>query len=216
MESTAKIITIAQQKGGAGKTTLASNLAVGLARSGKKKVALLDTDPQGSMGNWYLTRESNFHDNPKIADLHLRTASAWGARYEAQSLSKDFDYVVIDTPPKMGIDGRPAIEVADVVLVPVTPSALDQWATLPTLELIEPDKQTCMVVLNRVNPRTSLAQQTRAEIAKMDVKLAKSEINQRVIYADVMSTGLSVLEKTPSGPASREFGEFLSEVAKYI
>ncbi|MEM7290641.1 MAG: ParA family protein, partial [Pseudomonadota bacterium] len=142
--------------------------------------------------------------------------SAWGVRYEAQRLSKEFDYVVIDTPPKMGSDGKPAIEAADLILIPITPSALDQWATLPTLDLIERQKQTSMIILNRINPRTNITQTTRAEVAEMGAVLAKSEIHQRVIYAEVMASGQSVLEKSPSGPASFEFNNLIREVKNHL
>ena len=212
----AKVITIAQQKGGAGKTTIASNLAVALAQSNKNSVAVLDTDPQGSMGRWCITREENFADKKGVAQLTLRTASAWGARYEARSLAKEHDFVVIDTPPKMGLDGRPAVEAADLVLVPMTPSEMDKWATEPTLELIEREKQDSLIVLNRVNPRTNLVQRMRVEIPKMGVKLAKTEINQRVIYADVISSGLSVLEKSPSSEAAKEILALRKEIMRRL
>ena len=94
-----KIITIAQQKGGSGKTTLAAHLAVaGILRKPGTSVAILDTDPQGSLGQWYLKRcETLGEDN---AGLELRTASAWGAKLEARNLAKVHDLVIIDTPPK--------------------------------------------------------------------------------------------------------------------
>jgi len=209
-----KTITIAQQKGGAGKTTIASNLAVQLTRGRSKKVAILDTDPQGSMGRWFMARQENI--KPNMAKLTLRTASAWGARYEAEHLAKEFDYVIIDTPPKMGIDGRPAIETADLVIVPMTPSEMDKWATVPTLELIDLKKQAGILVLNRVNPRTKLVQQIRNQAPEMGVTLAKSELNHRVIYADVVASGLSVVEKSPSGPAAEEILNLSNEVKKLL
>ncbi|MEM8651390.1 MAG: ParA family protein, partial [Pseudomonadota bacterium] len=125
-------------------------------------------------------------------------------------------FVVIDTPPKMGLDGRPAVEAADLVLVPMTPSEMDKWATEPTLELIEREKQDSLIVLNRVNPRTNLVQRMRAEIPKMGVKLAKTEINQRVIYADVISSGLSVIEKAPSSEAAKEILALRKEIMRRL
>ncbi|MGI9400055.1 MAG: AAA family ATPase, partial [Rhizobiaceae bacterium] len=133
-----RIITIAQQKGGSGKTTLSLNLAAALSANGRT-VAILDTDPQGSLGRWFMSRCERRGD--ETPDLGFRTASAWGARYEARELAKNYDYVLIDTPPKMGVDGRPAIEVADLIIVPVSPSPLDLWATEPTLELAKGEKK---------------------------------------------------------------------------
>ena len=75
--------------------------------------------------------------------MTFRTASAWGARYEAQALAETHDIVVIDTPPKMGVDGRPAIETADLVVIPVAPSPVDLWATEPTIEMTRGEKKPC-------------------------------------------------------------------------
>ncbi|MEM9331436.1 MAG: ParA family partition ATPase [Pseudomonadota bacterium] len=209
-----KIITIAQQKGGSGKTTLAANLAVSLARDGKRSVAVLDTDPQGSLGRWAMIREEQHGEN--LPNVSLKTASAWGARYEARGLAKDFDYVIIDTPPKMDIDGRPSIEIADLVVVPVTPSEMDIWATMPTLELVQGSKKEHLIVLNRINPRTNLAQHIRDEIEKSDFKLAKSEIRHRVAYADVIGRGLSVLETRAAKSAHQEIKALTKEIERLV
>ena len=110
-----RIITVAQQKGGSGKTTIAVNLAVAL-RSRGHSVALVDTDPQGSMGRWFMERSEHYAEDEA---LDFSTSSAWGASYESDKLKKRFDFVIIDTPPKIDSDLRPALRVADLVLVPV-------------------------------------------------------------------------------------------------
>ena len=104
------VITIAQQKGGSGKTTLAVNLGVALARAGHR-VALLDTDPQGSLGRWFMTRRQTLGE----PGIELATASAWGVSYECEKLRKSCDFVIIDTPPKVDADLRPAIREADLI-----------------------------------------------------------------------------------------------------
>lgn len=119
-----KVITVAQQKGGSGKTTLAINLAVEFARQGMK-IALLDTDPQGSLGRWFMTRREALGD----PGLDLSTASAWGVSYECEKLRKTNDLVIVDTPPKVDADLRPALREADLVLIPVATSQVDLWAT---------------------------------------------------------------------------------------
>ena len=90
-----KVITIAQQKGGSGKTTLAVNLGVMLARAGHS-VAFLDTDPQGSLGRWFMTR----HEAGRADGMEFSTSSAWGVGYEVGKLRDMADFVIIDTPPK--------------------------------------------------------------------------------------------------------------------
>ena len=93
-----KVITIAQQKGGTGKTTLAVNLALAFIKFHNLKVAIIDTDPQGSLGKWYIIRsEKNISNN----NLTFKTASLWGAQYESKILKQDHDVIIIDTPPKI-------------------------------------------------------------------------------------------------------------------
>src|SRR5690606_38069785 len=110
------IITLAQQKGGSGKTTLAAHLAVAAALTGRS-VAILDVDPQGSLGTWFEARETRLGEG--ATRLTFRTASGWGARREAKALARDHDLVIIDTPPKSDLDIRSAFEVADLVVVPL-------------------------------------------------------------------------------------------------
>ena len=88
-----KVITIAQQKGGTGKTTLAVNLALAFIKYHNLKVAIIDTDPQGSLGKWYIIRsEKNISNN----NLTFKTASLWGAQYESKILKQDLDVIIID------------------------------------------------------------------------------------------------------------------------
>ena len=125
-----KVITVAQQKGGAGKTTLAVTLAGVFVRQGLS-VALLDSDPQGTLGRWFMTRLERLG----APDLEFSTASAWGVGYEVRKLRSSHDIVIIDTPPKADSDLRPALREADLVLVPVTASHVDLWATDGVLDL---------------------------------------------------------------------------------
>ena len=119
-----KVIAVVQQKGGSGKTTLAVNLAVTCLKRGLS-VAILDTDPQGSLGRWFMTRRERLGE----AGLEFSTSSAWGVSYECEKLKKTADLVIVDTPPKVDADLRPALREADLVLVPVASSHVDLWAT---------------------------------------------------------------------------------------
>ncbi len=205
-----RIITIAQQKGGSGKTTLAANLAVAFAACGKR-VAILDTDPQGSLGRWYMARVDRF--GKERAPQGFRTASAWGARYEAKELADAHDVVIIDTPPKMGIDGRPAIEVADLVIVPVSPSPVDLWATEPTLAMAAQEKKPAVIVLNRASARTRLTGEMREALSKLECRCAETIIGNRVAFAEAMGEGMSATEWRPSAPAAREVAALAAEIA---
>ena len=201
-----KVITVAQQKGGSGKTTLAINLAVEFARQGMK-IALLDTDPQGSLGRWFMTRREALGD----PGLDLSTASAWGVSYECEKLRKTNDLVIVDTPPKVDADLRPALREADLVLIPVATSQVDLWATDGVLDLVARENRRPYVVLNRVKPNTNLAREI-AEAAEKLSAVAKTTLGQRVAYAETLGKGLAVVEAGKSS-ASAEVQALAAEVA---
>ncbi|MGO4851325.1 ParA family partition ATPase [Phaeovulum sp. W22_SRMD_FR3] len=201
------VITVAQQKGGAGKTTLAVNMAVALLRRGHT-VALLDTDPQGSLGRWFMTRRERMED----PGVEFSTASAWGVSYECEKLKKIYDYVIIDTPPKADSDLRPALREADVVLVPVSASHVDLWATEGVLDLARRAGKRTVVVLNRTKAGTKLGTEIRAAAAELDSDLAEAQLANRVVYAETLGLGLGVQEAAKKGPAGAEVETLLLEV----
>ncbi|HRO15142.1 MAG TPA: ParA family partition ATPase [Paracoccus sp. (in: a-proteobacteria)] len=202
-----RIITVAQQKGGAGKTTLAANLAVALRRRGLT-VAVLDTDPQGSLGRWFMERLDRLGED---AGLEFTTSSAWGASYEGEKLKRRFDVVVIDTPPKIESDLRPALRVADLVLVPIASSQVDLWATEGVLDLAQREKRPVLVVLNRTRPGTRLAAEIAAGAAGLGVEVAEAQLASRVAYAETLGRGEGVAEG-PRCPAQDEVAALTDEV----
>lgn len=202
-----RVITIAQQKGGSGKTTLAVNLAVALARAGRK-VALLDTDPQGSLGRWYMTRL----DARGADDIAFSTASAWGVAYECDKLRRNADIVIVDTPPKADADLRPALRAADLVLVPVAVSHVDLWATEGVLDLARREDKPVLVVLNRARSGTRLGTEIAAAAAGLGADLAETSIGNRVIYAETLGQGLGAVEATRSSAAGVEITALLDEL----
>ena len=207
------IITVAQQKGGSGKTTVAAHLAVALM-SAKKTVGLLDVDPQGSLGEWFAGREQARGEDG--AGLAFRTASGWGARREAKQLARDFDIVVVDTPPKSDLEIRPAIEMADLVVVPVQPTPVDLWATAPTLAMAAKEGAAAMVVINRAVSRALLTGEIVAAAAELGHPVAATHLGNRVAYPQSMGEGRTVLETAPGGPAAEEVEALAREIAKRL
>lgn len=208
---TGRIITLAQQKGGSGKTTIAAHLAVAFLRQGRS-VAILDVDPQGSLGEWFEARERNLGDG--AATMSFRTASGWGARREARSLARDFDFVVVDTPPKTDSEARPAIEAADLVAVPIQPTPLDLGATEPTLALIAQERVRGFIVINRVLQRALLTAEMVAAIRELGCVAAETQLGNRVAFAASMGKGSTVLELEPAGKAALEVEALAAEILR--
>lgn len=204
---TGRIITVAQQKGGSGKTTLTVNLAVALRRQGLR-VAVLDTDPQGSLGRWFMERMDRQGEDE---GLEFSTSSAWGASYEGEKLKKRFDVVLIDTPPKIESDLRPALRVADLVVVPVASSQVDLWATEGVLDLAQREKRPVLIVLNRVRPNTRLGAEIAVAASGLGAEVAAAQIAHRVAYAETLGHGSAVAEG-PRGPARDEITALADEV----
>ncbi len=200
-----KIITVAQQKGGSGKTTLAANLAVSLSRMGHK-VALLDTDPQGSLGRWFLARREGGDPG-----LSFSTASAWGVSYECDKLRGEVDFVIVDTPPKIDSDLKPAIRESDLVIVPVSASQVDVWATEGVLDLATREMAEVMVVLNRAKAGTKVADAVDAALTDLGVTRAETMIGHRVAYPETLGIGKGVLERQ-KGAWTAEMDALTAEV----
>mgnify|MGYP001386751683 CR=1 FL=1 len=187
-----KVIAVVQQKGGSGKTTLAVNLAVSCLRRGLS-VALLDTDPQGSLGRWFMARRDRLGE----AGMEFSTSSAWGVSYECEKLKRSADIVIVDTPPKVDADLRPALREADLILVPVASSHVDLWATEGVLDLAARERKSAWLVLNRVRSGTRLAEDVAHAAAEMTAELATARLANRVVNREPMGQGMAAEEAGP-------------------
>lgn len=203
----ARIVAVAQRKGGAGKTTLVAQLGVAWARQGRG-VTLLDVDPQASLSAWSALRaEHNRGPAPAIVAVQ-----GWRLANEIDRLRHANDILVIDTPPHAETDARVAIRAADLILVPLQPSPMDLWATGATLELIRQEKRRALLVLNRLPARSNMISFSRDRIAREGLPLAAAALGNRTAYAASIAEGAGVAEYEPHGPAAQEVDSLAAEI----
>lgn len=199
------VITIAQQKGGAGKTTVASHLAIALQQKGRR-VAVIDIDPQGSLGHWHNVREACFGEG--FTGLTFASVSGWRVASEVSRLKRSHDYIVIDSPPHTETEARTAIRSADLILIPMQPSPTDLWATQATVDLANAEKKDALVVLNRVIPNSRLA----PEITKQLKHKVSMQLGNRVLFASALLEGRTATEIAPSSSAANEIKSLVKKV----
>jgi chromosome partitioning protein len=202
-----RVITIAQQKGGAGKTSLAAHLAVAWAAEGRT-VALLDIDPQESLTEWWRRRL----ESKGAGRLSLKTVAGWRAASDVDRLRREADIVVIDSPPHAETAARVGVRSADLVLIPVQLSPMDVWATRPTIDMATRERVPVLVVANRVPPRGRLPDEMRAELERDRLPMASAQLGNRTLFAASLSEGLGVTEAAPSSPAAQEITALAAEV----
>ena len=208
-----KVITISQQKGGSGKTTLAVHLALAFIKYHNLKVAVIDTDPQGSLGKWFMKRTEKKISND---NLTFKTASLWGAQYESKTLKKDHDIVIIDTPPKIESDARPSIESADLVLIPVAASHVDFWATGAIVEIAKKANKKILIQINRSSQRSKLITKTNEFIKSLDLSATKTIIGNRQIFASSMGEGKTAVEKQKKSSAIEEIKQLSEQILSEV
>ncbi len=191
-----KVIVLASQKGGVGKTTLSGNLAVAAELAGDGPSVLIDTDPQGSLSAWWNAREA---DSPALAPATLAGLAAKLKGLEAAG----YAYAVVDTPPAITDAIKAVVALADLVLIPVKPSPHDLRAVGRTVEIArEGGKGFCFVV-TQAKANALLTVQAMAALSEHGV-VAPAVMHDRVDYASSMTDGRTVQEADPKGRSAAE------------
>ena len=211
-----KVIALLNQKGGAGKTTLATHLAGEFAKAGAR-VTLLDADPQGSALDWAQRR---------LQSGRKRLYGVFGLardslHQEAPQIALQADFVVIDGPPRVAALARSALLAADLVLIPVQPSAYDVWASNEMVELVAEAKVfrpqlRAAFVINRRVVGTVIGRDARSALADQPFKALHPEVSQRIVFADSVAAGRLAFEVTPRCMAAREIAALAGAVRELL
>jgi chromosome partitioning protein len=198
------VVAIASRKGGSGKTTLAGHLAVQAERADGRRVALIDTDPQGSLADWWNARTA---DTPRFVQTSGDRLDADIARLR----DADIDLVIIDTPPAMTEAVAATLRPADLVIVPTRPSPHDLRSIGATVALAEELGKPLLFVLNGAAPRARITSEAMAVLSRSGT-LVPAIVHQRVDFASSMIDGRTALELPDSHRAAQE----IADVWRYI
>ncbi|MDW8397900.1 MAG: ParA family partition ATPase [Acetobacteraceae bacterium] len=205
------VIAVAQRKGGAGKSTVAANLAAALAASGRQ-VGLLDTDPQGTLTRWHAERQASA---ARAAALAFEAPSGWRVPATLDRM-RGLDAVILDTPPHADTDARIAIRAADLVLVPLQPSPADLWAVEGTLELADAEKRPVALLLNRVPAAGRLKEEVAGELRRRNLPLLDASLGNRTQFATAFRKGLGAVEAAPRSQAAAEARALAEAVSAFL
>ena len=186
-----KVVAVVMQKGGSGKTTLARNLAVALG----PRVAMLDTDPQGSLTSWFNRRQAVV---PPLVPFERVTDTVADIR-----ATGEVDVLVIDTAPTMSPRLAEVVGLTDLCLIPIRPSPDDLDAVTPALELIEGAGKPFVFVISAAKTRSKLLPETVSALAQHG-RVCPAVLHDRVDFTTAALAGLGVTEMAPDSAAAAE------------
>lgn len=205
------IVAILNQKGGAGKTTISTNLARAFQQHGEK-VLLVDSDPQGSARDWHAAGDGNLLT---VIGLDRPTLNK-----DIKALN-DYDWIFIDGAPQLAEMAVSAIKCADIVLIPVQPSPYDIWAAEELVEVIKTRQQIAngkpktAFVISRQITHTNLGKEVRDTLNGYELPVFQTGTFQRIIYAKTAATGSTVLDADPQSEAANEIRKIADELKEF-
>jgi chromosome partitioning protein len=211
-------ISCINQKGGTGKTTLALHIAAYLAGHGAKTL-LIDADPQASTMAWAACRSQGEHSN--VPNLTITAISNGTITRQLTELSRTYQCVVIDGPPRGDAIARDVIMPSDIVLVPTQLSGFDVWAGDSIAHTIDELRDLQQMgskrplewffVINRRNPRTLAGKAILKGLEAARGSLLEAQLCERACFVEATSQGLTILETEPKGSKARREIEALGE-----
>lgn len=202
------VLALASQKGGAGKTTLSGHLAVEAERAGAGPVALVDTDPQHSLSDWWQVRQA---ETPLFARVDLSDIRRGLDTLRGEGVA----LVIIDTPPAIAENIRTVVSAADLVLIPTRPSPHDLRAVGATVELVEATGRPMVFAINGAANRARITHEASAALSQHGT-VAPVIIHQRTDFATSMTDGRTAGELDPASRSAAEIRELWAYVSKRI
>jgi len=191
-----RIITVTSQKGGSGKTTLAGHLAVAAELAGAGPVAIVDTDPQGSLSDWWNAREV---DDPAFVQTSFATLKEDLAALKQEGIK----LVFVDTPPTITHANQKIIGLSDLLIVPTRPSPHDLRAVGPTIDIIERAGKPMLFAVNCATMRAKLTGEAAIALSQHGT-VAPTIVHNRQDFAASMIDGRTVLETNEKGRSAAE------------
>lgn len=204
-DSTLRVLALASQKGGSGKTTLSGHLAVQAQRAGAGPVVLIDIDPQGSLADWWNEREAEM---PAFAHTTVARLAT-----DLQTLRQQgFKLAVIDTPPAITMAIQSVIQVAELIVVPTRPSPHDLRAVGATVDLCERAGKPLIFVVNAATPKARITSEAAIALSQHGT-VAPVTLHQRTDFAASMIDGRTVMEVDPNGRSAMEVAALWNYIA---
>ena len=191
-----QVLSFASQKGGSGKTTLSGHLAVQAVRAGAGPVALIDTDPQGSLADWWNVREAG---EPAFAHTHVSQLDA--ALRKIRSMG--FRMLMFDTPPAITSTIENVVKVSDLVVVPARPSPHDLRAAGATVDIVEKLGKPIVFVVNGATRGARITAEAAIALSQHGT-VAPVTLHHRTDFAASMIDGRTVMELDPDSASAEE------------
>ena len=206
------IISVLNQKGGSGKTTISSNLAHAIALDGRK-VLLVDSDPQGSLRDW---NEANGGELIPVVGLDRETLPK-----DLKAISDGYDFVIIDGAPQIAKMSVAAVKAANLVLIPVQPSPYDIWACADLVDIITARQEVtdglpiAYFLISRAIKNTKLGNEIKSALVDYELPVMKTYTTQKVAYPTTAAEGKTVFNE-PASSAAKEITAIKTEIMEML